>query len=288
MKLLFLLVSIALTSPSFANTDLDFLEDVIRINHSGEKSRDVAPDSHGSLTLSQDKSLNEMMLSIETCRRADILRTSIEEGIDFTVVAYSCKTGKEIVVTETLVHADKSIGSFQEMKFQESSISPTDYYKLLSSSQIEKTSTDKDSSAGLKTLGTFARLGIPVLLSLKASKLLAPNRLDWQKHFIAGSLISGVTILTTQGILRFIAKKRGTQMSERKITIIASVAGLVLSMVAGAGKEFYDSRGHGTVEFRDAFFTAAGGAMVSMFFAIPFGRMWGAKATPVMMPYRAY
>lgn len=283
MKFLFLLL---LSLSAFANSDMDYLEQVVRDNHSGEKSFFMSPDVNGSQIVSKDMSMNEMLSTIEMCKQNETLKTASEEGDGFKSVSFSCKVGKEIVVTESMIE-EETITSFQEMRFEERLIDPQVYYKLLQNSEIEKVSTKDYATTGLKTLGTFARIGIPVLLAFKTSKILAPDRIDWQKHFIAGSIVSGVTILTAQGIMKFIAKKRGVEISERKAVVIASMAGFLMSVVVGGAKEFRDQRGFGTPEFRDAVFTAAGGAMVSIFYAIPFGRIFGWRPAPVTVPYRS-
>jgi hypothetical protein len=87
--------------------------------------------------------------------------------------------------------------------------------------------------------------------------------------------------------MKFIAKKRGVEISQRKAILIASMAGFIMAVVAGAGKEFRDMAGFGDPDFKDALYTAAGGAMVSIFYAIPFERIFGRKAAPVQVPYRA-
>lgn len=282
MKLLILfLISLS----AFANSDMDYLEQIVRDNHSGEKSFLRTPDINGSQNVSRDTSMNEILTTIELCKQNETLKTASEEGDGFKSVSFSCKVGDEIVVTESMVE-DDSVTSFQEMRFEERLIDPQSFYKLLKNSEIEKVSTKDNATTGLKTLGTFARIGLPIILAFKTSKILAPDRIDWQKHFIAGSIISGVTILTAQGIMKF-AKKRGTEVSERKTIVIASMAGFLMSVVVGGAKEIRDMRGFGTPEFRDAVFTAAGGAMVSIFYAIPFGRIFGKRPAPVTVPYRA-
>lgn len=281
MKFLLLLFSLS----AFANSDIEYLERVVRENHSGVKISQVAPDLNGTQIVAKDISMNEILSTIDKCKHTETLKSASQEYQEFTSVSFSCKVGSEIIVTESLIEYG-SIASFQEMRFEEKLIDPQSYYQLLKNSEIQKISTKENATTGLKTLGTFARLGIPVLLAFNSSKILAPDRVDWQKHFIAGSIVSSVTILTAQGIMKFIAKKRGVEISERKAVLIASMAGFLMSVVVGAGKEFRDLQGFGTAEFRDAFYTAAGGAMVSMFYAIPFGRIFGRRLAPVMVPYR--
>jgi hypothetical protein len=277
----FILVFLLLCTQAFANADLYELEGIIQSEFSGRKSFGSVPDVEGSTSLSKDQSLSEMLISLDKCKFNDSIKTHTEEYDDHKVFSVSCRTDeKTILVSESLINRAEnksaSVVSFQEMTFEEKTIYPKEYYKLLSEYDYEKVSTNKEATPGLRTLGTFAHVGLPVVLAFRTSRILAPDRLDWQKHFIAGSIISGVTILTAQGILRFIARRRGVHMSETKIRIISSIAGLMMGLVVGGGKEVYDRvSGRGTPEFKDAMFTAAGGAFVSMFFAIPFGRLFG-------------
>lgn len=284
MKSFCFLISLFLSLSVSANADLDELESIIQVQSSFKSlSVDSGPDLAGSSTISKDKSLSEIQTSIERCKHQESLSTTRQESGEYKTISFSCRLNeKEILVSESFIESDNNeIKSFQELTFIELKLTPQAYLKLLAQSEVEKVSTDENSTGGLRTLGTFARIGIPVFLALKTSRLLAPDRLDWQKHFIAGSIISGLTILTTQGILRFIARKRGSQMSERKIAIISSLAGLLVSLVAGGGKELYDSTGRGTPEWRDAAFTAAGGALVSLFFAIPFRSIFAWRPAPM-------
>lgn len=288
----FILLILLICSHAFANADLYELEGIIQSEMSGRKSIKTVPDVEGSVSLSKDQSLSEMLISLDKCKFNESIKTHTEEYDDHKVFSVSCKTDeKTILVSESLiakttnssnksVSSSPSVVSFQEMTFEEQTIYPKDYYKLLSEWDYEKVSTKDDATPGLRTLGTFAHVGLPVVLAFRTSRILAPDRLDWQKHFIAGSIISGVTILTAQGIIRFIARRKGIHMSETKIRIISSIAGLIMGIAVGGGKEIYDRvSGRGTPEFRDAMFTAAGGAFVSMFFAIPFGRIFGFKST---------
>lgn len=286
------LISFILLLYSFhlsANSDLALLEEIVRaqiLSQTKIKTVLPHPDSPGSTVISQDASMNEILESVERCRNEKSLVTDVSEGEEFRNISFSCKIDKEIVLTETLVTHENKIESYQEMTFREKLLYPQEYMKLLESYDVELTEISEESSSGLKNLGTFTRLGIPVALSFKASKILAPTRTDWQKHFITGSLIGGVTILTTRGIMKFFAKKRSFHISERKLTYISSIAGLMVSLLGGGGKELYDRTGRGTPEWRDAMFTAAGGAMVSMFYAIPFGRIFGRKVRgPVLIPH---
>ncbi len=59
-------------------------------------------------------------------------------------------------------------------------------------------------------------------------------------------------------------------MSDVKISMMTSLAGLVASMGAGVSKELYDKySGRGHPEVNDALYTAAGGMMVSATVVIP-------------------
>lgn len=280
-------VFLLFTQSLWANADLDELQSIVesKISQQAIYKSFHQNNLEGTHSVSMDQSMMEIMATIDRCRHEPSLQTKVHTDDEIKTFAVSCKINEsDILVSEALIKNDeeKTIKSYQELHFRESFLTPKAYLKLLSQYEVEKVQTDETSSSGMRTLGTFARAGIPVALSFQGGKLLFPDRVDWQKHFIAGSIISGVTILTVQGILRFIGKKTGRPMSERKITIISSVAGLLMSIVAGAGKEIYDRRsGRGTPEFRDALFTAAGGAFVSLVFNIPFGRLFGLRLAPI-------
>lgn len=223
---------------------------------------------------------SEISKSMDRCRDKSSFRTVVHDlDENSKVISFSCKIGKTIFITETLINDGNKIASFQEMEFEEKLIYPQEYLKLLGNSEIEKYGAE-EGSAGIQVLTTFARVGLPVVLSLRASRILSPDRLDWQRHFIAGAMISGVTILTVNGVMRLLP---GKTTRVRK-TVIASLAGLGMAILAGVGKEIYDSTGRGTPETRDAWFTAAGGAFVSLIFQIPWGNLGGRKQVPVKVP----
>lgn len=239
-----------------ANAELEELEEII--------SQELEKKSL------KKKSYLEIQEGIELCKGQITTTIATPIGPEAKALAFSCRTdNSEILVSESLVQTDinghKTIESYQEIRVVEKIISPQAYLKLLSDYEAQSISTKAGATPGLRAFGSFARVGIPIALAVRASKVIAPNRSDWQSHFIAGSLISGVTILSTRGIVRFVARKRGVRLSERKVAVISSMAGFIISLIAGGGKEIYDHTGRGTPELRDALFTAAGGAFVSLF-----------------------
>lgn len=267
------LVFVLLITPNVvqASADLDELETTI------QQELEKKSFNHRAYLEIQDGLLR--------CKDQVTITSGTEIGSTYKAISFSCRThDSEILVSESLVHTDKegnkTIESYQEIRFVEKILTPQAYLKLLDNFDKEIVSTKDEATPGLRTLGTFARVGIPVALAIRASKVVAPNRGDWQRHFIAGSLISGVTILGTRGITRFIARKRGVQFSERKVALISSMAGLMVSLIVGGGKEIYDRTGRGSPEFRDAFFTAAGGAFVSLF-NLPWSSYLGRRFTPI-------
>lgn len=166
----------------YANSDLSFLENIVHAELSVETKNSkkiLLPDSPGSFSVSKNISLHEILKSIERCRNHESLKTLVSEEKGFKHISFSCKINKEIVVTETLVNLDDKIESFQELTFEEKFIYPKDYLKLLEHYDSELTEISDTSTNGLKTLGTFARLGIPIVLLFKTSKILAPSRADW-------------------------------------------------------------------------------------------------------------
>ena len=216
----------------------------------------------------------EIQNSLNTCKSSDQIQTKREENEGTVTIAFSCRLPEhEILTSEVLISTEDGapkLAGYQEMKFEEKEIPPSVMLSM-DPVQMESVSYTDDVSPGVSTLLTLAKVGIPVALSFKTAKVIAPTRTDWQKHFIAGAIISGVTVLTTEGLLRTFFRNRGVQLSETKITLISSLAGLLMSVVAGASKELiYDKYlGLGTPDINDALHTVEGGAMVSITFAIP-------------------
>jgi hypothetical protein len=152
------------------------------------------------------------------------------------------------------------------------------------SENIQVMTKYQNPSPGMSALLVLAKVGVPLSLSFRTAKLIAPTRTDWQKHFIAGSIISGATILSTQGLIRTYNIKHGTQMSEFKINLLSSLAGLLCSVTAGISKEVYDRfSGKGHPEVNDALYTAAGGAMISISVVIPLELIFKSKKPKPIM-----
>ena len=213
------------------------------------------------------------------------MKTDKQASRGFMTIAFACRTSETIITTsEVLISTEgdsPKVVSYQKLEFEERQLPPSVMLNIIAKSDIQSVSAFDSVSPGVRTLLTLAQVGIPVALSFKTAKVLAPDRTDWQKHFIAGAIISGATILTTQALLRTYARKHGYNFSDTKIPLLSSLAGLLTSIVAGGGKETYDSMsGRGTPEFKDVMYTAAGGAMVSFGVVIPLDRLFRRRPRP--------
>jgi len=219
---------------------------------------------------------------LKSAKGSEQVESSKLQGPESLTIAFSCRSENNQIITSEVFIDTKSnspkILSYQELSFEEKEIMPSVLLNIMAKSDYVSVSSFDQTSPGLRTLMSLAKVGIPVALSFKAAKILAPNRSDWQKHFVAGAIISGVTVLTTESILRTYARNRGYSFSDTQITILSSLAGLLGSIAAGAAKEGYDHfSGRGTPEFKDAVYTAAGGAMVSFTVFIPLDRLFRSR-----------
>jgi hypothetical protein len=82
---------------------------------------------------------------------------------------------------------------------------------------------------------------------------------DKTRHFLAGYFAGNVT----RGALEVLLPAK---MENKKL--ITTLLGIGASVLAGVGKEVWDSMGHGTPDFKDALATSAGGVVGS--FSISF------------------
>ncbi len=243
----------------------------------------------GSSTITKSVSLQEILKRIQDCEKAESVR---DTGKGFINFAFSCRVSQnEISTSEVFVSTEgetPQVISYQEMQFEEK---PIDREQLLTtmmmSPALETYHMDNNASPAIKALLVLAKVGAPVCLSFKAAKILSPARKDWQKHYIAGAMISGLTILTSEGIIRTLNSKRGWGLSEAKINLLSSFAGLLSSIAAGAAKELIWDKalGRGQPEFKDALYTAAGGASVSVTVAIPLEKLFGGRRARVSQPF---
>ncbi len=265
------------SAPLLAQDSIGELREILNSELAHESavviSAPVLSLQEGTITTSKYASIKDMISRLDQCRDDEITSTRTEEA-DLVTIAFSCrKENAELVSTEVLItqsEGQSRILRYQEMVLSERIVTPTELSRVIFSKNLDSVSLTQNVSPGVRTLITMAKVGVPVALSFKAATVFAPNRTDWQKHFIAGALISGATILTSEGLLRSYNKRTGNQMSDVKISMMTSLAGLVASMGAGISKELYDKyTGRGYPEVNDALYTAAGGLMVSATVAIP-------------------
>ena len=252
--------------PVFASDPLLELKDIF-------ESERYGTHEEGALVLSKEQVTQEVIQSVSNCEGKSYSSEKQIEG-DITTYAYTCKSPSNDLITSEVFVSNKSgrpeLVSYQEIQLNSREMTLGDFDSLFLNSVIQSAPLNHPVSPGIRTLTTFAKVGVPVYLSFKMAKVISPIRTDWQKHFIAGALISGATILTSEGLIRAINKKRGVQFSDVKTDMLTSVAGLVASIGAGIAKEVYDKyTGRGFAEKEDAIYTAGGGFMVSATVAIP-------------------
>jgi hypothetical protein len=90
---------------------------------------------------------------------------------------------------------------------------------------------------------------LPSIFATRSVLYTDPSR-DKLRHFSAGYVAGNLTT----GALQILIPK-----DQRNRKLYAFLGGLGASVVIGVGKEYWDSLGHGQVEFKDALATIAGG-----------------------------
>ncbi len=288
--------SSALASPNQTSTVLSELSNILEagIQESETTSKPLffkpkTEDQVGTTDTTRSISFQEVLSRIQDCQTANptesensMVARKINNG-DFSTYAFSCRIlGQEIVSSEVLISntgSQPEVLSYQELRFEETAVNREQLLRSMMLSDSLNFQSDAAASPGINTLITLAKVGVPVMLSFKAAKILSPVRTDWQKHYIAGAFIAGATVLTAEGILHLLNHRRGWGMSNTKIHLLSSFAGLLSSIAAGAAKELiWDQRlGKGHPEFKDALYTAAGGASVSFTVAIPLEKLFGRR-----------
>jgi hypothetical protein len=269
----------------------EIYEDEIQSNE--EIDFDQAPEQieaeeDSSYIIGKAKSLKEIILGLRRCKKS--LKDSLYlDNNEHRIYALSCYLpDNQIFTAEILIKANEPrpfILSYQEMIFSQSNLSKDSLKPLMLSNNIHGIKNHQNPSPGISALLALAKVGVPLSLTFKTAKLIAPSRSDWQKHFIAGSIISGFTILTSEGLLRSYNTKHVPQMSDFKINLLSSLAGLLCSVTAGISKEIYDRfTGKGHPEVNDAIYTAAGGAMISISVVIPIELIFKSKKSkPIIL-----
>ena len=265
------------SSPLMAQDPLDELREILQTELSQESAQEatetVLQYGEGTISTTKFASMKEILARLDQCRRDEIISTRTEEA-DLLTIAFSCrKENAELISAEVLItqkEGRSQVVRYQEMVLNERIVTPEELSRIILSPKLDLVDASQNVSPGVRTLLAMAKVGVPVALSFKAATVFSPVRTDWQKHFIAGALISGATVLTSEGLIRAYNKRNGYQMSDMKINMMTSLAGLVASMGAGVSKELYDKyTGRGHPEVNDALYTAAGGMMVSATVAIP-------------------
>jgi hypothetical protein len=288
--------SSALADPNQTSTVLSELTNIlgagIQDSETHSKPLFFSPNSEdtvGTTDTTRTISYREVLSRIQDCQNAHSDEAEINKVArkthtsEFTTYAFSCRIpGNEIVSSEVMISnqgAQPEVVSYQELRFEEKAVNREQLLRTMMLSDSMNFQSNAAASPGINTLITLAKVGVPVALSFKAAKILSPVRTDWQKHYIAGAFISGATILTAEGILHLLNHRRGWGMSNTKINLLSSFAGLLSSIAAGAAKELiWDQRmGRGHPEFKDALYTAAGGASVSLTVAIPLEKLFGRR-----------
>jgi hypothetical protein len=276
-----LLSLLVLSTPVLADSNIFELEDVLRselesapLAKGVSKFNTQAKDQEGTTTTNKATSIREMLSTLGSCKEQAMIASDKQTSEDMTTISFACRReGNEIISAEVLIQEENGtskVVSYQEMVMEERPMTPAQMTNMVLNYDMNQLDSHRSVSPGVRTLFTLAKVGVPVYLSFKLAKVLSPVRTDWQKHFIAGAIISGVTVLTAEGLIRAIAKRNGYHPTNLQMNLMTSFAGLLGSMAAGVSKELYDKySGKGHPEVADAVYTAAGGASVAFTVAIP-------------------
>lgn len=271
-----LCLALLISMPVLADNNLIELEEILltELESTSELKSSFISEHDGTTNTNKVNSIQEMLSSLGSCKEEDEIVSDKQSTDEITIIAFACRRGEsEIISAEVLIREENGISkilSYQEMIMEERTMSPDQLTNLAFNYDLARVNSFAPVSPGVRTLFTLAKVGVPVFLSFKFAKLIAPSRTDWQKHFIAGAIISGVTVLTAEGLIRTIARRNGYNFSNLQMNLMTSFAGLIGSMAAGISKELYDKySGKGTPEISDAVYSAAGGAFVGLTITIP-------------------
>ena len=286
MKKTLILMSMLLSMTHvYANSDIKQLETILENELSQlPVNTELSEDFVGSSGASKSDSIRTMMNSLQHCQNQTEMKTESTSGMGFKTIAVSCRdANSELSTSEFTIRSDENgqptIAHYQELKFEEKPILPSVHLNIMASPDLEIVRLKDAPSAGIRALLSIAKVAVPMSLSLKTAKVLFPTRSDWQKHFVAGAIMSGATVLIAETIVRRRAKEKGEKPSELKVALISSLSGLLFSMAIGGIKEWSDStnpKKHST-DWQDFLYTAAGGAFVSVSYAIPLNNLFYKK-----------
>ena len=278
------LLSLLLVSmPLFADSNILELEEVLHAElQSVPKNKRVAKtntssliEHEGTTPTNKASSIQEILATLGSCKDQAMIASDKQTNMNMTTISFACRRqGKEIISAEVLIKEQNGVFeilSYQEMVLEEQVMTRFQMTNLIVNYDLDELNHDWRVSPGVRTLFTLAKVGVPVLLSFKFAKVLSPARIDWQKHFIAGAIVSGVTVLSSRGLIKAIAKRNDYRPTNLQMDLMSSFAGLIASMAVGFSKELYDNfSGKGTPELSDAVYTTAGGFSVAFTVAIPF------------------
>jgi hypothetical protein len=188
--------------------------------------------------------------------------------------AFSCNLSDNELFSAEVVFKENNgqleLQNYQSLTLTKQEVTEKVLRSMMLDENLSVVNPTHNISPGMKALFNLAKVGVPVYLTFKTAKLIAPTRTDWQKHLIAGSIISGVTVLTAQALISTNNNQRLSKLTDNQINLIASFSGLIASFAAGVSKELRDKwTGKGTPDKMDALYTGLGGSMVSFTVAIP-------------------
>jgi hypothetical protein len=270
----FILFSLFCTLPAFAQSNLEEVRSALaaQLETSSNIVHSVGEENIGVSKTNQATSIDEVLNRLDQCYQDQITFDRFEDEAS-VVFSFSCRKENSEVVSAEIKMEKKddqlSLVDYQEIVLKERELAPNEISWIIVNRKIETTQSAQPASPALRTLINLGQVGAPVALSFKYAKFLFPTRIDWEKHFIAGAVISGATILSTEGLLRWHYKQSGQTVSNTKIKLISSLTGLIASMGAGVGKEVRDYFSYGRPDYKDVLATMAGGMMVSTTVAIP-------------------
>ncbi len=275
----FQLIILSMVLSAMVHASPNDLEDILHSELSNTEVSDIS--------VSKISSLQEMIDSLEACKERDIIFHEEDYG-DYTSYAFGCHMDNtDLTTAEILVNKNnqgEKIISYQELSFNHYPMNAYQFNSLFLSLQFASVTSSQSVTPGIRALFSLAKVGVPVGLSFKAAKIVSPVRLDWQKHYIAGAIISGVTILSSDVLIMSSNNPRIRQMSDFQKDMLCSVAGLIGSIMAGVTKEVRDKvTGLGHPEVNDALYTAAGGASVALTFTIPIASLLKPKSRPQVL-----
>jgi hypothetical protein len=241
------------------------------LNEGNDSNRGEVKDT--SERISKLESLKEIYEDYQNCAKGEIFISKNNFGM-FTTFAFSCNLSQDEIFSSEIIFKNEENGfefhNYQTMVLTKREMNPMIFRSLFLDDSLSFVEPTNQVTPGIKALFNLAKVGIPVYLTLKYAKVITPTRADWQKHLIAGSIVSGVTVLSSQALITTYNNRHGSKLNYNQINLLASFSGLLSSFAAGVVKEARDKwTGKGTPDVKDAIYTGLGGSIVSVSVAIP-------------------